>query len=345
MKFSLFGHMERSDPAKPHRELFDELVELVEIAEAAGFETVWIGEHHGMEFTIAPNPFIYLAYLAERTSRIRLGTGTVIAPFWHPIKLAGEAAITDIITKGRLDVGIARGAYQFEYDRLGGGMSGLEASNSLREQVMALKGVWEGDYAHDGEFWSFPATTSSPKPLQQPHPPLWIAARDISSHEFAVAQGCNVMVTPLWNPDEEVENLMQKFNSACTTHSDIPHPKIMLLRHSYVAETQAEAEDAAKDFSRFYCNFSAWFKNERPISQGFIEPFTEEEIAAQEMFTPEKMRRNLVIGTPEEVIDRLKRYEELGYDQYGFWIDNGMSHERKKQSLERFIAEVMPAFA
>ena len=56
MKFSLFGHMERSDPAKPHRELFDELVELVEIAEAAGFETVWIGEHHGMEFTIAPNP-------------------------------------------------------------------------------------------------------------------------------------------------------------------------------------------------------------------------------------------------------------------------------------------------
>ncbi|TJV07722.1 MAG: LLM class flavin-dependent oxidoreductase, partial [Mesorhizobium sp.] len=96
MKFSLFVHMERSDPAKPHADLIDELEELVVMAEAAGFETAWIGEHHGMEFTISPNPFINIAYLGARTKRIRLGTGTVIAPFWHPIKLAGEAAMTDV---------------------------------------------------------------------------------------------------------------------------------------------------------------------------------------------------------------------------------------------------------
>ena len=95
MKFSLFLHMERSDPETPHLRLFDELTELVSIAEKAGFETAWIGEHHGMEFTIAPNPFINLAYLGAKTRDIRLGTGTVIAPFWHPIKLAGEAAMAD----------------------------------------------------------------------------------------------------------------------------------------------------------------------------------------------------------------------------------------------------------
>ena len=106
------------------RELFDELEELVLMAEAAGFETAWIGEHHGMEFTIAPNPFIHLAYLGARTKTIRLGTGTVIAPFWHPIKLAGEAALTDVATGGRLDIGIARGAYSFEYERL---LPGLDA--------------------------------------------------------------------------------------------------------------------------------------------------------------------------------------------------------------------------
>ena len=112
MKFSLFVHMERSDPKKTHRELFEELEELVLLSEAAGLETVWIGEHHGMEFTIAPNPFIQLAYLAAKTSTIRLGTGNVVAPFWHPIKLAGEAAMTDIASNGRLELGIARGAIE-----------------------------------------------------------------------------------------------------------------------------------------------------------------------------------------------------------------------------------------
>ena len=102
MKFSLFVHMERSDLAKPHSELVSELEELVLMAERAGFETAWIGEHHGMEFTISPNPFINIAYLAARTSRIRLGTGTIIAPFWHPIKLAGDAAMADVISGGRL---------------------------------------------------------------------------------------------------------------------------------------------------------------------------------------------------------------------------------------------------
>jgi hypothetical protein len=98
--------MERIEPGTSHAQLFDELTELVLMAEQAGFETAWIGEHHGMEFTIAPNPLINLAYLGARTSRIRLGTGTVVAPFWHPIKLAGEAALTDVATGGRLDLGL-----------------------------------------------------------------------------------------------------------------------------------------------------------------------------------------------------------------------------------------------
>ena len=158
---------------------------------------IWTGEHHGMDFTIAPNPFINLADLARRTKNVRLGTGTVIAPFWHPIKLAGEAAMTDVITGGRLDIGIARGAYSFEYERLSPGLDAWGAGQRMRELVPAIKGLWDGDYAHEGEFWSFPSTTSAPKPVQQPHPPIWVAARDPNSHEFAVANGCNVQVTPL----------------------------------------------------------------------------------------------------------------------------------------------------
>ncbi len=345
MKFSLFVHMERTDPAKSHADLFHELTELVQIAEAGGFEAAWIGEHHGMEFTIAPNPFINIAYLAGQTSRIRLGTGTVIAPFWHPIKLAGEAALTDIATGGRLDLGIARGAYSFEYERLMPGLDAWTAGQRLRELVPTLRRLWDGDYAHQGEFWSFPATTSAPKPLQTPYPPLWVAARDPNSHEFAVLNGCNVQVTPLASGDGEVASLMERFNTACAAHPETPRPKIMLLQHTFVADSAAEADRLSDDLSAFYCTFGAWFKNQRPIRQGFIEPLNDQDRAEMPMYAPDLIRRNLVIGQPDEVIARLSGYKELGYDQYSVWIDSGLSHERKKKSLDLFIRNVMPAFA
>ena len=153
MRFSLFVHMERLIPEQSHGELYAEFLELCRMADEGGFETIWTGEHHGMDFTITPNPFIVLADLASKTTNVRLGTGTIVAPFWHPIKLAGEAALADIVTGGRLELGIARGAYSFEYERLVPGLDANSAAAALREIVPAIKGLWAGDYVHDGERW------------------------------------------------------------------------------------------------------------------------------------------------------------------------------------------------
>lgn len=345
MKFSLFAHLERVSAQESQQKLYDEFIALCEIADKGGMHAIWTGEHHGMNFTIAPNPFINLVDLARRTQNVRLGTGTVVAPFWHPIKLAGEAAMTDIICDGRLDVGIARGAYSFEYERLGDDLDAWKAGQMLREMVPAVKNLWRGDYAHEGEYWSFPKTTSAPQPLQQPHPPIWIAARDPNSHDFAVANGCNVQVTPLWLDDGEVESLMERFNTACANHPEKKRPKIMLLRHTYVGDSEADVAQGAKELNAFYNYFGAWFKNERPINQGLIAELSDDDIANHPIYSPDMMRQNNVLGEPEEVIKRLKAYEALGYDEYSFWIDSGMSFARKKASLERFINEVMPAFA
>lgn len=344
MKFSLFVHMERTDPSISHARLFAELEELVLIAEDAGFEAAWIGEHHGMDFTIAPNPFIQLSHLAARTHTIRLGVGTVIAPFWHPIKLAGEAAMTDLACEGRLDLGIARGAYAFEYERLKPGLDAWTAGLHLREMIPAVKKLWAGDYAHEGQFWSFPKTTSSPKPIQDPVP-IWVAARDPNSHDFAVSNGCNVQVTPLASGDEEVASLMDRFHTACAAHPEVPRPKIMLLQHTFVADGPEEKAQLAQDLSDFYRLFGAWFKNERPIRQAIMDPLSDAEKDAMPQYAPEVIAKNLVIGEPDEVIARLKGYEALGYDQFSIWIDSGISHERKRKSLELFIRHVMPAFA
>lgn len=345
MKFSLFVHMERVNADEPQQRLYEEMIELCQIADNGGMHAIWTGEHHGMNFTIAPNPFLNLVDLAHRTKNVRLGTGNVVAPFWHPIRLAGEAAMADIIMNGRLDLGIARGAYSFEYDRMSPGLDAWTAGQKMRELIPAIKGLWAGDYEHNGAHWQFPNTTSAPLPVQQPHPPIWVAARDPNSHDFAVANGCNVQVTPLHLGDEEVVSLMERFNTACAAHPEVPRPKIMVLRHTYVADSEADADLGAEELNLFYNYFGAWFKNQRPISQGLIETLSPEDVAAHPFYSAAAMRKNNIVGQAAEVIERVKSYQDLGYDEFSLWIDSGMSFERKKASLIRFVNDVMPAFA
>ncbi|MEL7140457.1 MAG: LLM class flavin-dependent oxidoreductase [Pseudomonadota bacterium] len=343
MDFSLFAHMERLSANQRQETLYDDFIDLCTLADDGGMRAIWTGEHHGMDFTIAPNPFLSIVDLAARTKRVKLGTGTVVAPFWHPIKLAGEAAATDLITGGRLEIGMARGAYAYEYERLMPGMDAWEAGQRLRETAPALRKLWQGDYAHEGEFYQFPATTSAPRPVQPGGPPIWVAARDPNSHEFAVSSGFNVQVTPLWQGMEEIDSLMRRFDAACNK-TGAKRPKILLLHHTYVASDDADAAIAAEELSRFYCYFGAWFQNKRPVKQGMIETLTQSEISTNAMMSPENMRRDLTVGTKQQVIDRIKRYEDLGFDEFSFWIDSGMSAERKRASLARFIDDVMPAF-
>lgn len=344
MEFSLFAHMERQSADTPQEKLHEEFIALCQMADEAGMRAVWTGEHHGMDFTIAPNPLMSLVNLSHYTKNVRLGTGTIIAPFWHPIKLAGEAASADLMTGGRIELGIARGAYSYEYERLMPGLDAWEAGQRMREIAPLLPKLWAGDHAHEGEFFHFPATTSAPKPVQPDGPPIWIAARDPNSHEFGVHNGFNIQCTPLWQGMAEIQSLMGHFNAACDSY-DGPRPKIMLLHHAYVGKDADDVSQAAQELSKFYNYFGAWFQNKRPVRQGLIQELTAEEMAANAMMAPENLARDLTLGTAKQVTDRLKEVEDLGYDEFSFWIDSSMSFERKRASLARFIDHVMPKFA
>ncbi len=344
MKFSLFAHMERTNNEQSYADLYEEFIALCELAEQGGMHTIWTGEHHCMDFTIAPNPFINIADLAAKFKNIRLGTGTIIAPFWHPIKIAGESAMTDIITSGRLELGLARGAYSYEYERLMPGMDAWEAGARLREIVPAIKGLWRGNYKHEGKYYEFPKSTSTPKPLQKHGPPIWIAARDPNSHEFAINNDCNVQVTPLWQGYEEVENLIKRFQEAKKKCNRQSLAKIMLLQHTFVSNNNKELEQATNSFSEFYAHFGAWFKNERPVDQACIKALSKEEIELMDMYSPSILKKNLAIGSVGEIKDLIKKYQDLGYDEFAYWVDSGMDVDLKIASLKKFINEVMPEF-
>ena len=118
--------------------------------------------------------------------------------------------MVDLILDGRLELGFGRGSYQYEFDRMAGGMPQGEGGKYLRELIPLLKDLWQGDTAYESELWSFPAATSVPKPMQKPNPPMWVAARDANTFDFAVKNGCHIMSTPLQWPFEEVVSLCEK---------------------------------------------------------------------------------------------------------------------------------------
>lgn len=342
MKLSLFAHAERYGEESYER-LYADLVDLVQLAEDGGFHSFWVGEHYGMDFTAAPNPLVLLSYLAARTSRVRLVTGNIIAPFWHPVRLASEAALADVLSDGRLELGIARGAYQFEFDRIVPQLEASEGGAALREMVPLLRELWAGDVAHNG-LWSFPATTSIPKPASAGGPPIWIAAREAASHDFAVANGCNVCCTPLAKGDEEVEDLVAKFEQAVSEHPEVPRPKLMMLRHACVVDSEDEVDDAARAVRGWYGVFERMVRNDGSARLGQVVALDDAELETKERYSLDAIKHSALVGTPETVLERLRHYERLGIDEVGFWTDFPGGQARKRRSIELLAEHAVPAF-
>ncbi|HET7880864.1 MAG TPA: LLM class flavin-dependent oxidoreductase, partial [Acetobacteraceae bacterium] len=224
MKFSISVNLERTAPGEDMRQVVRDTLELVRLAEAGGFEIAWAAEHHTIELMPGPNPFTILMHWAAHTSRIRLGTAVVVVPYWHPIRVAGEAALFDLFSDGRLELGLGRGAFQYEFDRMAGGMEQREGGRYLREMLPVLRGLWAGDFEHQGDIWRFPRATSVPKPVQTPHPPIWVASRDPDTFAWAMASGANIMATPLSRPHAEVEILGRRFDDTLAKLPGVSRP-------------------------------------------------------------------------------------------------------------------------
>lgn len=240
MQFSISVNMARTAPSQDTRQVVRQMLELVRLAESGGFEIAWAAEHHTIELMAGPNPFTILMHWAAHTSRIRLGTAVVVAPYWHPIRVAGEAALFDVYSDGRLELGLGRGAFQYEFDRMAGGIDQREGGRYLREMLPVLHGLWQGDIEHHGDIWQFPRATSVPKPLQAPHPPIWVAARDPDTFAWAIAAGASIMATPLSRPHAEVAILGRRFADTLAKFPGIKRPRFLMLRRTCVYPRQGD---------------------------------------------------------------------------------------------------------
>lgn len=345
MKFHLAINLERIDDTITMQDVARHTLAMVQMADRGGFDIAWAAEHHALEMTIAPNPFQILTWWADHTTRIRLGNAVAVAPYWHPINLAGEAAFLDLISGGRLEFGIGSGAYQREFDRMRPGLKQSDAWRYTHEMLPVLKGLWQGDVAHDGEFWQFPTATSVPKPLQKPHPPLWVAARAPISFDYAVKNGCHVMCWPLTRPFAEAELYKQRLEEALDANPGCARPTLAMMRHTALYDRDDEWEVPVRAAQRQLGQFENLFRNLGDVKDGFPKQIPFAELQNRDEYDPRMLHDNLMFGTPAGVIEKLRRYEALGVDAFIYYASMGLGLEEQKRSLELFCAEVIPAFS
>ncbi len=344
MKFQLAINLERIDDSLDMQDVALHTLEMVQMADAGGFSIVWAAEHHALEMTIAPNPFSILAWWATHTSRIRLGTAVIAAPYWHPIKAAGEAAFVDLISGGRLEFGIGSGAYQREFDRMRPGLKQTDAWRYMQEMLPVIRALWKGDHAHNGEFWSFPTATSCPKPLQA-DVPVWVAARAPMTYDYAVKHGCNIQSWPLTREMSEAQLYMDRMAEAMANNPGKPRPKMAMMRHTAVYDRQDEWMVPVRAAQRQLSQFENLFKNMGDVENGFPKAIPFDQLGNRAEYDPEMLSRNLMFGTPDQVIEKLKLYQALGVDEFIYYASLGLGLQEQKRSLALFCQHVIPAFA
>jgi flavin-dependent trigonelline monooxygenase, oxygenase component len=343
MKFQLAINLERMDESLDMKDVARHTLEMVQMADQGGFNIVWAAEHHALEMTIAPNPFSILAWWASHTDRIRLGTACVAAAYWHPIKVAGEAAFLDLISGGRLEFGIGSGAYQREFDRMHPGLKQSDAWRYMQEMLPAVRALWQGDYEHKGELWSFATSTSCPKPLQA-NVPVWIAARAPMTYDYAVKNGCNIMSWPLTREMSEAELYMSRIADAMAANPGKRRPTMAMMRQTAVYDRQEDWMVPVRAAQHVLSQFENLFKNMGDVENGFPKSIPLDQLANRAEYDPEMLSRNLMFGTPEQVIAKLKLYQALGVDEFIYYASLGLGHAEQKRSMELFCKDVIPAF-
>ena len=343
MKFHLAVNLERMNDATDMMAVQKHTLEMVQMADRAGFEIAWAAEHHALEMTIAPNPFQLLTWWANHTDSIRLGSGVANAAYWHPINIAGEAAMVDLISGGRLEFGLGSGAYQREFDRMHPGLDQKDSYRYMQEMLPLVRQLWQGDVAHEGEFWQFPVATSCPKPVQE-EVPFWVAARSPITFDYAVANDCNIMSWPLTLPMSEAETYRRNLDDAIAKADNGWAGTFAMMRHTAVYANAADRSAAIAAIRNVLAQFGNLMMKRGRVDNGFPEPIPFAALEGNVRVDPDMLEENLMFGSPEQVIAKLQAYQRLGVDAFIYYASMGLGMDEQKRSMELFCREVIPAF-
>lgn len=264
MILDVFSELQKARPWPPDHEaaVVREAIEQAKLADELGFGCWWTVEHHGAtEFSYSSAPELVLAVIAQHTKRLRLGHSGVLAPFRinHPLRVAERAAFVDIVSQGRLELGLARSGGT-EWDAFG--VDPDTSRDQLREALRMIPQMWtRNDFAWDSELLRIPQRDVVPKPLQQPHPPLWQTCTSPESFEMAGELGVGVLATTLFTPLDSLRVLFDHYAQGlarCQPAGDFVNEQRAVFTFMHCAETREEAIRSGA------AEAALWFVNAAP---------------------------------------------------------------------------------
>ena len=321
-------------------------VDLLVESEALGFDSLWANEHHFDPYGgIIPSPPILLSALAQRTKRVRLGTSIIVLPLHSPLEIAEQMAMIDLMSDGRIELGVGRGFVAYDYDRLGVKLEG--AQERMREELEIILKAWSGEpFTHRGAHYQYENLEVWPRPQQRPHPPVWISCSQTpSSFEWAGQKGYSILTVAY----RGVESLIKNNRIYRDAWKAAGHPagKHRIATHYQVvlSESSREAKDIIGAALKRYLAATthtldrAREDRERSKTQDY-QKVNEELLDIDRMIA----ECRIVAGTPAEAVETLKRaHEMMGFTQIDctFYF-GGIPYEQARRSLHLFGTEVMP---
>ncbi len=246
MKFGML-HLFENPAGKSEHQVLKEEIDLMRRAEDLGFDSVWASEHHFSEYGFCASPALTLAALAPVTKNIRLGTGVTVLPFNHPLRIAEDIALLDLISDGRVDFGVGRGFQPVEYH--GFHIDQAQSHEIFDEALDIVLQAWtQQKIDYPGKHFRFQVEHVMPKPLQKPHPPVWVAAVSPDSFGAAGKRGLNLLCAPTFGfYGEAARKMVQRYHDGLRLAPNPTVPReIGALCMVFCGETE---EQARRDFT------------------------------------------------------------------------------------------------
>jgi probable F420-dependent oxidoreductase len=312
---------------------YREALEEVTRAEELGFDSVWMEEHHAVTNHYWPSPLPVLAGFATRTSRLQLGTDILVAPFYHPVRLAEDVALLDVMSGGRFTLGVAIGYKPDEFALYGVELEKRGAR--FEEQLAIMKALWTREHVQfKGAYYALEGRLE-PKPVTRPHPPVWIGGWGEITLRRAATLADNWIPGPTADLQRLTQGKRQFLEARQAAGRTAPITEWPLTRDVIIADTDAEARELAEE------HIMVAYRKE--YAGGWRHPFIDASIATD---LDRLMADRFVIGGPQQCVAQIRRFVE----RYGMThlicrtFFPGMAHRRIMRALELIARDVMPAF-
>jgi alkanesulfonate monooxygenase SsuD/methylene tetrahydromethanopterin reductase-like flavin-dependent oxidoreductase (luciferase family) len=344
MRFGTFSY-NQSRPSVPEKQAFEELFEQILLTERLGFDEAWFAEHHHSDYGMLASPNLIIASLAPRTKRLRMGNLVSVLPLYDPMRFAEECGILDILTNGRLNVGLGRGVPK---DDMKHRLDRDTAQARFEEGIEILMRAWTGEiFSYSGKAWGYEEISCRPLPLQKPHPPIYYGATSPDSPAMVARHGWNLALSR--QPLANCVRAIKSYRDERALHTDLPGAgDAIMVRDVYVADTDEQAwQEAVPQIARFWQLATDNFWRGDSVTKDDLPRFTERFPYFPGGLTVERLNEwgTSLIGNPDTVIKKAREMIETAKPDslVGMFSFGGLKHEQVMRSIELFGSKVMPA--